>query len=140
MYAAWRARPMTVLTRLAVTENNAPSGQVIRTELHHHTILWEDPDVVLTHLARNVSEDLVPVGELHPEHSVRKSLHDHTLDLDDTVLLRHVLRIPSTATPWVGMTSVVPVFLLPGTRVTTTCTTTTSRGGVQEQDAREPPH
>jgi len=80
--------------RSAVAEDDAASGQVIRTELHHYTVLREDPDVVLTHLARNVSEDLVAVGELHAEHSVRQSLHDHTLDLDDTVLLRHVLRIP----------------------------------------------
>src|SRR5450631_1072048 len=78
----------------AVTEDNATTGQVIRTEFHHHAVLREDPDVVLTHLARNVSENLVAVGELHAEHSVRQSLHDHTFDLDDTVLLRHVLRIP----------------------------------------------
>ena len=82
------------LMRSAVTEDDAAAGQVIWAELHHHAVLREDPDVVLTHLARNVSEDLVTVGELYAEHSVRQSLHDHALDLDDTVLLRHVLRIP----------------------------------------------
>ena len=84
----------SAVERSAVTEDDATTGQVIRTELHHYAVLREDPDVVLTHLARNVSENLVTVGELHAEHCVRQGLHDHALDLDDAVLLRHVLRIP----------------------------------------------
>ena len=87
-------RPGTPLARSAVTEDDASAGQVIRSELHHHAVLREDPDVVLTHLARNMGEDLVTVDQLNAERSVRQSLDDRALHLDDTVLLRHILRIP----------------------------------------------
>src|SRR6478672_1024738 len=76
----------------AVTENDPATVEVVRRELHHHAVLREDPDVVLAHLARDVSEHLVPVRQLDPEHRVRESLDDRALDLDDTVLLGHILR------------------------------------------------
>src|SRR6476661_8026211 len=75
----------------AVAEDDPATGQVVRAELHHHAVLREDPDVVLAHLARDVSENLVTVGQLNPEHRVRESLDDRALDLDDTVLLGHIL-------------------------------------------------
>lgn len=34
-----------------VAVDDAAAGQVVRAQLHHHTVLGEDPDVVLTHLA-----------------------------------------------------------------------------------------
>ena len=75
----------------AVAEDDAAAGQVIGAELNNDTVLREDPDVVLAHLARDVCEHLVTVGQLNPEHRVRERLHDRALDLDDTVLLGHVL-------------------------------------------------
>ena len=36
---------------LLVAVDDAAARQVIRAQLHHHTVLGEDPDVVLTHLA-----------------------------------------------------------------------------------------
>src|SRR5690606_28572865 len=67
------------------------AGQVVRAQLDHDPVLGEDPDVVLTHLARAVCENLVTVRQLDPEHCVRESLDDRALDLDDTVLLGHIL-------------------------------------------------
>ncbi len=37
--------------RLFVAVDDAPTGQVIRAQLHHYAVLGEDPDVVLAHLA-----------------------------------------------------------------------------------------
>jgi hypothetical protein len=47
---------------------------------------------VLPHLAADVGQDLVTVGELDPEHGVREWLYHAALDLDGTVFLRHILR------------------------------------------------
>src|SRR5262245_21495771 len=45
-------------TGLLVPVDDATTGQVVRRELHHDPVLREDPDVVLTHLAADVGEDL----------------------------------------------------------------------------------
>src|ERR1700760_453632 len=66
-------------------------GEVVRGELHHDAVLGEDPDVVLAHLAADVGENLVSVGQLDPEHGIRKGLHDGALHLDHAFFLRHVL-------------------------------------------------
>ena len=75
----------------AVAEDDPTAGQVVRAQLDDDPVLGEDPDVVLTHLARDVCENLVTVRQLDPEHRVRESLDDRALDLDDTVLLGHIL-------------------------------------------------
>src|SRR5690349_6114916 len=96
-------------SRSLVAVDDAAAGEVVRAQLHHHAVLGEDPDVVLAHLAGDVREDLVPVGQLDAEHRVRERLHDAALDLDDSVLLRHVLRnlrvarvepLAACTTPW----------------------------------------
>jgi len=76
---------------LFVAVDDAAAGQVVRRELHNHAVLREDPDVVLTHLARNVGENLVTVGQLNTKHRVRKGFDYRTLDLDDTVFVGHSL-------------------------------------------------
>src|SRR6476661_301986 len=76
---------------LLVAVDDPTPGEVVRRELHHDPVLGEDPDVVLTHLAADVREHLVPVGQLHAEHGVGKGLHDGALDLDHAFFLRHVL-------------------------------------------------
>src|SRR3954451_8908576 len=76
---------------LLVPVDDATPGEVVRRELHHHAVLGEDPDVVLAHLAADVGEHLVSVGQLDPEHGVGKGLHDGALHLDHAFFLRHVL-------------------------------------------------
>src|ERR1700709_723628 len=80
--------------RLLVSVDDATPGEVVRGELHHHAVLGEDPDVVLAHLAADVGEHLVSVGQLDPEHGVGEGLHDGALHLDHAFLLRHVLHNP----------------------------------------------
>src|SRR5690606_37891537 len=52
------------------------------------------PDVVLAHLSGDVRQHLVPVAQLHPEHRVAQRFDNAALDLDDAVLLGHVLACP----------------------------------------------
>src|SRR6476469_7059324 len=77
---------------LLVPVDDATAGQVVRRQLHHDTVFREDADVVLPHLAADVRQDLVTVGELDAEHGVRQRLDNAPLDLDGAFLLRHVLR------------------------------------------------
>src|SRR5699024_468799 len=67
---------------LLVAVDDASAGQVIRRQLHYNTVLWENADVVLTHLAGNVSKNLVPIIELDTEHCVWQRLDDATLYLN----------------------------------------------------------
>src|SRR3990170_822431 len=83
-----------------VAVDDASAVEVVRAELHHHAVLGEDPDVVLAHLPADVGEDLVAVGQLHAEERVRQSLDHGALDLDDPVLLRHVLRNRCQGATW----------------------------------------
>src|SRR3954454_2972976 len=77
---------------LLVPVDDPTPGQVVRRELDDDPVLGEDPDVVLSHLAADVGEDLVAVAQLDPEHRVRESFDNCALDLDHAFFLRHVLR------------------------------------------------
>ena len=75
-----------------VAVDDPPAGQVVRRKFHDDSVLRQDADVVLPHLAADVGQDLVSVGEFDPEHGVREWLDDATLDLDGTVFFGHILR------------------------------------------------
>src|SRR4051795_13747037 len=75
-----------------VAIDDAPTGQVVRRKLDDDPVLGKDADVVLPHLAGDVSQHLVTIGELHAEHGVRQGLDHSALDLDGSVFLWHVLR------------------------------------------------
>src|SRR5947209_7823016 len=75
-----------------VSVDDAATGEVVRGELHDDPIFRQDTDVVLPHLAADVRQDLVAVGEFHPEHGVREWLDNPALDLDGPVFFGHVLR------------------------------------------------
>src|SRR6187551_792116 len=62
---------------LLVAVDDAPTGQVVRRKLDDDPVLGKDADVVLPHLAGDVSQHLVTIGELDAEHSVRQRL-DHS--------------------------------------------------------------
>jgi len=85
-------RPVRVHRRLLVAIDDPAATQVIRTQLDDHAIAWQYPDVVHPHLAADVSQNLVPVVELHPEERVGQGLNYRALNLDGTVFLGHVLR------------------------------------------------
>ena len=73
-----------------VPVDDASAGKVIGAQLYNHAVFGEDTDVVLAHLARDVSKYDVTVIQFHPEHRIWKGLDDRTLDLDDSILLRNV--------------------------------------------------
>src|SRR4051812_33129956 len=81
---------------LLVPVDDPATRQVVRRQLHHDPVVREDADVVHTHLAADVCQDLVAVLELDLEHGVRKRLDDSALDLDGTLLLGHASPFEST--------------------------------------------
>src|SRR4051812_20283094 len=84
-----------------VAVDDPTPGEVVRAQLDDDPVLGEDADVVLSHLAADVRQDLVSVRELDPEHGVRERLDDRSLDLDCAILLRHVLRVsPAHQSTW----------------------------------------
>src|SRR3954462_936481 len=88
----------TVVLLLLVPVDDPTAGQAVRRQLDHHSVFRKDADVVLPHLAADVRQDPVPVGELDAEHGVRQRLDPAPLALDGAFLLRHVLRpLSSTA-------------------------------------------
>src|SRR6478752_1478823 len=93
-------RALSVGCLLVAVDDPTPSA-VVRRQLHHHTVLGEDPDVVLAHLAAEVGEDLVPVAHLTAEHGIRQGLRNGALELDHACFLRHVLHNLSIGClPW----------------------------------------
>ena len=62
--------------------HDAGAVEIVRRDLDPDPIPRQDPDPEAPHLARDVTEDLVAVVELHPEHRVRERLHDLAFEFD----------------------------------------------------------
>src|SRR5580658_4841916 len=60
------------LVRLLVPVHDPPATEVVGTELYDDPVVRQDADVVHPHLPADVSENLVPVVQLHPEEGVRQ--------------------------------------------------------------------
>jgi len=69
-----------------VPVGDAAATQVVWSELHLDAITRQDPDVVHSHLPRDVGEHLVPVLELDAEHGVGQRLDHRPLYQDRVVL------------------------------------------------------
>src|SRR5215218_5483798 len=67
--------------------------EVVRRQLDLDPVTGQDADVVTPHLARDVTQDIVPVVQLHLEHRVWEGLDDLALHLD-LLFLGHVVRRP----------------------------------------------
>src|SRR5215472_3146138 len=78
--------------RLLVPVDDAAAAEVVRAQLDDHPVVGQDPDVVHPHLAADMSKNLVPVVELHPEEGVRQRFDYRALYLDGAVFLGHILR------------------------------------------------
>lgn len=81
---------------LLVAVDDTSAFQVVRGELHDNSVLREDADVVLAHLAADVRENFVPVVQFDTEHCVLQGLNNAALDLD-CAFFSHTLRFPGTA-------------------------------------------
>lgn len=91
------ATSATGRSRLLVAVDDPAASQVVGRQLHDDPVLGEDTDVVLTHLAGDVCEHLVPVVQLNAEHRVRQGLDDLALNLDGA-FFSHILHF-SRPTP-----------------------------------------
>jgi hypothetical protein len=77
-----------LLRPLPVSIQNPPTRQVVRRQLHQHTVSREDLDVMHTDLPRNVSQQLMAAVKTNLEHGVGKILHHNTLNLNSRFLFR----------------------------------------------------
>lgn len=66
---------------------NPATGQVVRAQLHQHSVAEQDADVVHLHTPGDVCQDVVRVRQLDVEHGVRQRVLNDALDLDDLFLL-----------------------------------------------------
>ena len=73
---------------LLETIRDSPSAKVIRRQLHKHAVAGKYLYVMLPHLAGDVRQYDVSVGQFHPEHSVRQTQRDLAFDLN-LLFLRH---------------------------------------------------
>ena len=89
-------KAVTFQQSLLVAVDDAAAGQVVGAQLYDHAVLREDADVVLAHLARDVGEHLVAVGQLNAEHCVGQSFDYCAFDLDDTVFFGHSLFVANS--------------------------------------------
>jgi hypothetical protein len=92
---------------LLVAVDDAPAGEVVRRKLDDDPVLGEDADVVLPHLAADVSQHLVTISELYAEHCIRQGLDHSAFDFDGSVFLGHVLRY-LTSGSWGRLTTSYP--------------------------------
>src|SRR5688572_15299882 len=73
--------PLLSSSALLVAVDDAAARQVVWAQLHDDLVLREDSDVVLTHLARDVGENAVSVGQLNAKHRVGQRLDYCAFDL-----------------------------------------------------------
>lgn len=92
MTALWPAGKVLGCADLLVAVDDATSVEVVWAHFNLHSVLWEDSNVVLTHLTRDSGEHYVSIWQLHAEHRVRQCLRDGALYLDDAFLLAHFPR------------------------------------------------
>lgn len=81
-----------IFVELLVAVDDAAACEVVRRKLHDHAVFRQDANVVLAHLAADVGEHPVTVFQLHAKTRIRERFNDPALDLDDPVLLGHILR------------------------------------------------
>ena len=76
---------------LLVAIYDPAATEIVGRELYDDAVFRKDPDVVLTHLARDMREHDVPVFQLDTKHCIRQGLGDRAFYFDDA-FFRHVPR------------------------------------------------
>ena len=76
---------------LLVPVNDAAPRKVVWRQLHDDTVLGQDADVVLPHLAADVGENFVTVLQLNAKHRIGQGLDHSTLNLYGAVFLGHTV-------------------------------------------------
>src|SRR3546814_18232549 len=90
--------PYTTLfrSRLFRAEDNSGTRQVIGRELHCDLVTRQNPDVMHTHLARDVAQNYMAIFQLDAKSCVGKVLKNLTLHLYDVVFCHS---LPALAIP-----------------------------------------
>ena len=70
---------------LLVAVGDPAAAEVVGGELDLHAVTRKDPDVVHSHLARDVREHFVPVLELDAKHGVRERFDHRSFDQDRVI-------------------------------------------------------
>src|SRR5689334_8500076 len=83
---------LNLMVLLLVPVHDPPATQVVGAELYDHPVVRQDADVVHPHFPADMSENLVPVVQLHPEEGIRERLDNRAFNLNGAVFLGHVLR------------------------------------------------
>ncbi len=83
--------------KLLVAVHNPSAIQVIWTQFHCHSISGENTNKILPHPARNVSQNLMPLFELHLEHGIGQCLNDSCHYLNRVFFRQTVSRRGATA-------------------------------------------
>ena len=76
---------------LFIAENDASSCQIVRGHFQLYPIAVRETDEPLPHLSRNMSENLMLIRQLNPEHRSSEDGGDFTLGFD-CLFCRHDLK------------------------------------------------
>src|SRR5215469_1805407 len=78
---------LNLMVLLLVPVHDPPATEVVGTELYDDPVVRQDADVVHPHFPADMSENLVPVVQLHPEEGIRERLDNRAFDLNSAVWL-----------------------------------------------------
>jgi hypothetical protein len=89
-------------------ESDPRLAEIVRGHLHIHAVADADADEVLPHLAGDVGEDFVPIGQSDTKHRPRQHLGDRSVQLNwfffwQTILLSDK-RLSIRRSPTSGLT------------------------------------
>ena len=74
--------------RFGFAENYASLRQIVGRDLHAHPIAGNNPDEVFAHLAGDMSEHNMSVGQFQPEHRARQDI-DHNSFSNNRLFFSH---------------------------------------------------
>src|ERR1700734_2898847 len=84
--------PLSCTVSLLVPVHDPPTTEVVGAQLYDNPVVRQDTDVVHPHFPADVSENLVPVVQLHAEEGIRERFDNRAFNFDGAVFLGHILR------------------------------------------------
>ena len=67
---------------LFISIRDATLGQIVRRHFNRNSVSDQNLDIVHSHFARNVGQNLNSVIQLHPKRRIRQRFRDHPVNLD----------------------------------------------------------
>ena len=97
----WKIKNRSVLA--SMPERHTSLCQVVRRQLNGHPVTCQDPDVVLAHLAGQMSQYLVSLANFYLECSISHTLdyssinRDHVFFWNDVTSFPYLRKLPACA-------------------------------------------